>query len=55
MTSRVATSETPFNLVYGMEALILIEISTKSPWLMAYEKENGVKNSEALRENLDLI
>ena len=22
---------------------------------MAYEKENGVKNSEALRENLDLI
>jgi len=47
-TSRVATGETPFNLVYGTEALISIEISAKSPRLMAYEEENGVKNSEAL-------
>jgi len=54
-TSRVTTGETPFNLVYGMEALIPIEISAKSPWLMAYEEENGIKNFEALRENLDLI
>jgi len=38
-----------------MEALIPIEISAKSPRLMAYEEENGVKNSEALGENLDLI
>ena len=54
-TGRVAIGETPFNLVYGTEASILIKISTKSPRLMAYKEENGVKNSEALRENLDLI
>jgi len=42
-------------LVYGIEALIPIEISSKSPRLMAYEEENGAKNSEALQGNLDLI
>ena len=36
-TGQVATGETPFNLVCGTEALIPIEISTKSPRLMAYE------------------
>ncbi|XP_052206796.1 uncharacterized protein LOC127811125 [Diospyros lotus] len=54
-TSRVATGETPFNLVYGTEALIPIELLAKSPRLMAYEEENGARNFEALRENLDLI
>ena len=54
-TSRIAAGETPFNLVYGTEALIPIEILAKSPRLMAYEEENGASNSEALRENLDLI
>ncbi|XP_052204008.1 uncharacterized protein LOC127809283 [Diospyros lotus] len=37
------------------EALIPIEILAKSPRLMVYEEENGARNSEALRENLDLI
>ncbi|XP_052177500.1 uncharacterized protein At4g26485-like [Diospyros lotus] len=54
-TSRVATDETPFNLVYGMEALIPIEILANSPKLMAYKEDNGGGNFEALRENLDLI
>jgi len=46
-TSRVATGKTPFNLVYGTEALIPIKILAKSPRLMAYKEENEVKNSEA--------
>ncbi|XP_052172168.1 uncharacterized protein LOC127788094 [Diospyros lotus] len=54
-TSRVVTRETSFNLVYGTKALIPIEISAKSPRLMAYEEDNGTRNFEALRENLDLI
>ena len=55
ITNRIATYETPFNLVYGTEALIPIEILVKSPRLMAYEEGNGVGNSKSLRENLDLI
>ncbi|XP_052206820.1 uncharacterized protein LOC127811152 [Diospyros lotus] len=54
-TSRVSTGETPFNLVYGTEALIPVEISCKSPRLDAYDKSGNSNNSDALKENLDLI
>lgn len=36
-TSRVSTGETPFNLVYGTEALIPVEVAIGSPRLNAYE------------------
>lgn len=54
-TSRVSTGETPFNLVYGAESLIPVEISCQSPRLSAFEKCGGSDNSSSLRENLDLI
>ena len=51
-TSRVSTGETPFNLVYGTEALIPVEIGLGSLRMAEFNEE---ANSEALRENLDLI
>ena len=51
-TSRVSTGETPFNLVYGAEAVVPVEIGIGSPRI---EKFNEETNQEALRENLDLI
>ena len=44
--------ETPFSLVYGVDALILVEVDLISPWVMAFSEE---KNSDCLRENLDLL
>ncbi|XP_052190043.1 uncharacterized protein LOC127799867 [Diospyros lotus] len=54
-TSRVSTGETPFNLVYGTEALIPVEISCRSPRLDAFDKCDDSKNSDSLKESLDLI
>ena len=54
-TSRVSTGETPFNLVYGAESLIPVEISCQSPRLSAFEKCDSSDNSNTLRENLDFI
>ncbi|XP_052185282.1 uncharacterized protein LOC127796919 [Diospyros lotus] len=54
-TSRVSTGETPFNLVYGTEALIPVEISCRSPRLDAFDKCDSSENSDSLKESLDLI
>ena len=51
-TSRVSTGETPFNLVYGVEAVIPVEIGIGS---FRAENFNEQANQEVLRENLDLI
>ena len=51
-TSRVSTGETPFSLVYGIDALILVEVDLVSPRVRAFSKEG---NSDYLKENLDLL
>ena len=51
-TSRVSTGETPFNLVYGTEALIPVEIGIGSARVEKFDEQ---VNQEVLRENLDLI
>lgn len=54
-TSWVSTGETPFNLVYGTEALIPVKISCRSPRLDAFDKCDGSENSDSVKESLDLI
>ncbi|KAK3017027.1 hypothetical protein RJ639_006538 [Escallonia herrerae] len=51
-TTRTPTSETPFSLSFGTEALIPIEIGLPSLRLMTYDP---IQNAEALRANLDLL
>ncbi|MBN8161664.1 hypothetical protein, partial [Vibrio vulnificus] len=51
-TPRVSTGETPFNLTYGSEALIPVEISLGSARTNEFNEKH---NSKALRQNLDLI
>ncbi|XP_060177982.1 uncharacterized protein LOC132607918 [Lycium barbarum] len=48
--TKSSTSETPFSLVYGAEALILVEIWKPS---LRYSHANEKDNSEALSVNLD--
>nr|XP_016460739.1 PREDICTED: uncharacterized protein LOC107784171 [Nicotiana tabacum] len=51
-TTKTATGETPFSLVYGSEALIPVEIGEPSTrFIMAMEESND----EELRTNLDLL
>ena len=54
-TSRVSTGETPFNLVYGTDALIPVEIGFGSTRTVDFTTEQENLNSDALRENLDLL
>ncbi len=51
-TFRVPTGETLFNLTYGMEAVIPLEIGLPSPRV---EHHDASSNSSQLRNNLDLI
>ncbi|KAL0291939.1 UNVERIFIED_CONTAM: hypothetical protein Sradi_7008700 [Sesamum radiatum] len=51
-TPRESTGETPFSLVYGIEAIIPAELGIPSHRLMNFSKEC---NENLLRENLDLI
>ena len=51
-TSRVSTRETTFNLVYGVEAVIPVEIEVGSSWIENFDEQ---MNQEALKENHDLI
>jgi len=50
--SRVPTWETPFNLTFSTEALILMEIKEPSGRVIYYDKE---KNGEARRNDVDHI
>ncbi|XP_071714304.1 uncharacterized protein [Rutidosis leptorrhynchoides] len=51
-TLKWSTGETPFSLVYGIEAVIPAEICIPTQRIMAFDIE---ANSEALRENLNLL
>ncbi|KAL0444527.1 UNVERIFIED_CONTAM: Ribonuclease HI [Sesamum latifolium] len=51
-TPRSTTGETPFNLVYGSEAVIPGEADLETFGIQHYEQEN---NDNLLRANLDLI
>ncbi|KAK3005310.1 hypothetical protein RJ639_016219 [Escallonia herrerae] len=51
-TTRTPTGETPFNLSFGTEALIPVEVGLPSLRLTTYDP---VQNEEALRTNLDLL
>ncbi|XP_075106918.1 uncharacterized protein LOC142179924 [Nicotiana tabacum] len=51
-TSKIATGETPFSLVYGSEALIPVEIGEPSTRFALATEES---NNEELRTNLDLL
>ncbi|XP_038973214.1 uncharacterized protein LOC120105126 [Phoenix dactylifera] len=51
-TFRVPTGETPFNLTYGMEAVIPLEIELPSPRVECYDADSSATQ---LRSNLDLI
>ncbi|XP_038977811.1 uncharacterized protein LOC120108299 [Phoenix dactylifera] len=49
---RLSTGETPFNLAYGTEAVIPLEIGLPSPRV---EHHDANSNSSQLRNNLDLV
>ncbi|XP_077242546.1 uncharacterized protein LOC143883065 [Tasmannia lanceolata] len=51
-TTRTATGETPFNLTFGTEAVIPLEIGTPA---LRNEYFNEKHNPEGLRTNLDLL
>ena len=49
---KVSTGETSFNLAFGMEAVIFIEIGVPSVWVENFDEQT---NLERLRANLDLL
>ncbi|XP_071687840.1 uncharacterized protein [Rutidosis leptorrhynchoides] len=51
-TSKGATNETPFSLVYGSEAVISAEINVPTMRILSFDESS---NSEELRENLNLV
>ncbi|XP_077242693.1 uncharacterized protein LOC143883228 [Tasmannia lanceolata] len=51
-TPRTATGESPFNLAFGVDAVIPVEIGVHSPRLEAY---NEKANPNHLRSSLDLV
>ena len=51
-TTRTPTGETPFQLTYGNEAIIPVEVELTSYWVHNHDKS---KNDEAMRLQLDLV
>ncbi|KAL2900477.1 Nuclear receptor subfamily 0 group B member 1 [Bienertia sinuspersici] len=51
-TQKEATGQTPFRLVYGSEALMLVEMGSTSLRVQLYNK---VKNNQILTERLNSI
>lgn len=51
-TVKEATSHSPFNLVYGNEVVLLVEVGIPSPMMTFCEQE---RNEEENRINLDLL
>lgn len=49
---RTPTGETPFALVYGIEAVILAEVGLPTYWIQHF---NLNYNNKGLKENLDLL
>lgn len=52
ITPRAATEETPFSLVYGLEAVVPAEVAVNTHRVAAF---NEVGNDQARREDLDLL
>ena len=51
-TPQTSTMETPFNLVYGSDVMILVEIHESSPRFQSFVAE---ESNEERRVNLDLL
>jgi transposase InsO family protein len=51
-TPNAATQETPFFLVHGAEAMLLVEITHEAPRIMAYNKTTS---TEALQDDVDTL
>ena len=51
-TNWASTGETPFNLVYGTEALIPIKVDIQSSCVLAFDEQ---RHQEQLFGSLDLI
>ncbi|XP_077230115.1 uncharacterized protein LOC143863310 [Tasmannia lanceolata] len=51
-TPRTPTGESPFNLSFGTEAVIPVDIGTPSPRITSFNEQ---LNSDGLRANLDLL
>jgi hypothetical protein len=51
-TPNAATQETPFFLVHGAEAMLLVEITHEAPRIMAYDETTS---TEALQDDVDAL
>jgi hypothetical protein len=51
-TPRESTQQSPYSLIYGMEAVTLLKLMTPSFWIYAYDEEC---NDEAQATDLELI
>jgi hypothetical protein len=51
-TPNAATQETPFFLVHGTEAVLLVEITHKAPRIVAYDETTS---TEALQDYVDAL
>jgi hypothetical protein len=51
-TPNTATQETPFFLIYGAEAVLLVEITHEAPRIAAYNKTTS---TEALQDDVDAL
>ncbi|XP_075636738.1 uncharacterized protein LOC142608973 [Castanea sativa] len=51
-TTRVPIGETPFRLMFGTEAVVLVEVGLMNIQIKAYEEQ---RNHQGLNNNLDLI
>jgi hypothetical protein len=51
-TPNAATQETPFFLVHGAEAVLIVEITHETPRIVAY---NETTSTKALQDNMDAL
>lgn len=51
-TSRSSIGETSFSLTYGIEAVLPLEILSKSLWVMGFETKT---NEEERRQDMDMF
>jgi transposase InsO family protein len=51
-TPNAATQETPFFLVHGAEAVLLVKITHEAPRIMAYDE---ITSTEALQDDVDAL
>ncbi|XP_075104323.1 uncharacterized protein LOC142178514 [Nicotiana tabacum] len=49
---KACTRETPYSLVYGTDAIILVEVGEPG---LRYSHESGLTNDERMRQDLDVV